>query len=171
MSLSTMTNDLGRQGSKQTIVAQAYGHAPQESQTADTRASKAYDAIAKFIPTEVLAPYVVAMQMVAKDTVPWSAANVFWFFVILTPVLLVLFEFAKAAEQDLAWPAISQVLWRGIAATIAFIVWSFSVPESPFLPGNLAVAGMMAVLISPILAALDSIVMKLLAIRAEDLVD
>lgn len=164
MSLSTMTNDLGRSGQKQTIVAKAYGHAPDGIETANATASKAFDAIAKFIPTEVLAPYVVVMQMVSSKTVPWSNHSVFWFFVLLTPLLLVLFEFAKAAEQHLNWPAVPQLIWRSFASAVAFAVWSFSVPGTPFLPGgNVAIAGLMAVLISPILAALDAIVMKILA--------
>ena len=168
MSLSTMTNDLARPGGgKQTLMAVAYNHAPAGSQTSNKTNSKAFDAIAKFIPTEVLAPYILVAEIAKGDKHSWSPEGAFFAFVIITPLLLVLFEFAKAAEQKLAWPATPQLLWRAAAATIAFAVWSLSIPHNPYQAavGGIAVAGVLAVLISPTLAALDSIVMRILALK------
>ena len=46
--------------------------------------------------------------------------TIFWIFVVMTPVLLGLFEYAKSADANVAWPDKRQVLWRAFAATIAF---------------------------------------------------
>lgn len=167
MSLSTLTNDLGRPRGKQTHMAIAYNHVPTDSQRSDRSNSKAFDAIAKFIPTEVLAPYIVVMELIGTNQITWSATGVYLSFIIATPVLLILFEFAKAAEQGLEWPAALQLSWRALAAAIAFAIWSLSIPENPFQSkvGGIAVAGFLALLISPVLAAIDLIVMRVLAIK------
>jgi hypothetical protein len=169
MSLSTMTNDLARPGGgKQTIMAVAYNHAPEGSPTSNKSNSKAFDAVAKFIPTEVLAPYILVAGLAKNNTSNWTPEGAFFAFIFITPLLLVLFEFAKAAEQKLAWPATTQLLWRAAAATIAFAVWSLSIPHNPYQEavGGIVVTGVLAVLISPTLAALDSIVMRVLALKA-----
>jgi len=164
MSLSTMTNDLARPGRKQLLEAIAVENAPAGSTSTKSKAQKAFDSLAKFIPAEVLAPFIMVMQLVETQTVEWNDKGVFWGFVILTPLLLVLFEYAKTAEADLKWPDKRQVGWRAVAATIAFGVWALSVPGNPYqaLVGGIAVAGLLAVLISPILSAIDAIVLKLL---------
>lgn len=164
MSLSTMTNDLARPGSLQLPEAVALENAPAGATAMKSQAQKAYDAIAKFIPTEVLAPFLMVMQLIEKGEMTVDPKNVYWFFVALTPVLLILFEYAKSAEAGMTWPNKGQVIWRSVGAMIAFGVWSLSIPGNPYQQaiGGIAVAGLLAVLISPILSAVDAIVIKLL---------
>ena len=164
MSLSTMTNDLARPGSQQFVEAIGAENVPQGAIPVNSAAKKAFDAIAKFIPTEVLAPFLMMMELIKKEELSFDAKTVYWAFVLLTPLMLVLFEYAKSAEAGVSWPDVRQVIWRALGATIAFAVWSLAVPGNPYqqLVGGIAMAGMLAVLISPLLSAVDVIVIKLI---------
>jgi hypothetical protein len=67
------------------------------------------------------------------------------------------------------WPDLRAVIWRSIAATVAFAVWALAPPGSAYQAGvgGPAVAGLVAVIISPILTGADAIVLKLLRINRE----
>lgn len=165
MSLSTLTNDLARPGDVQYAEAIAIENAPNAAKPAKSGTKKAFDALAKFIPVEILAPYLMVMDLIVKNTVNWEPKTILFIFVAITPFLLFLFEYSKSASANVAWPQFSQVLWRAIASAIAFTVWSLSVPGNPYLDqvGGIAVAGLLAVIVSPILSAVDEIVLKLLS--------
>ncbi len=125
-------------------------------------ATKALDALTKFIPAEMLAPYVTALSLAVNQG--WDAADLYWGFVIATPFVFLLFELAKSAIDKKPWPDKSPLVWRALAATIAFAVWGLSVPTNPLqaVIGGAAVAGFFAVVVSPILWAADAIVLRLL---------
>jgi hypothetical protein len=124
------------------------------------------DGLTRFIPTEILAPYVSSLSFAtSKNT--FSTESVYWCFVILTPLLTVFFPFARSAMDGVPWPPLQWVVWRALLATVAFMVWGLTPPSSPFQDGlgGPAVAGLAAVLISPILTGADAIGVRLLRIR------
>ena len=97
----------------------------------------------------------------------WDMVTVYWAFVIATPFLLVIFEYARTASSDLEWPETGLVFWRAIAAGVAFAIWGLSVPSNTYqaMLGGVAFTGLMAVSISPILTAIDAIVMRVIRDR------
>jgi hypothetical protein len=113
----------------------------------------------------MLAPYAAALSL--STTQPWSGSAIYWWFVIATPVVFILFEFAKSAMDGKPWPIILPLAWRAFAATIAFAVWGLSVPTNPLQGriGGAAVTGFAALLVSPILTALDAIALRLIGVQ------
>lgn len=122
----------------------------------------AISALARFIPTEILAPYAAALSI--APGAGWNVTTVYYAFIAATPVCFVLFAFAKKAAEDEEWPAWLPLTWRAVAATTAFAVWGLAVPNNPFqdLVGGPGVAGFLAMAISPLLVACDRIAMKVL---------
>ena len=163
MSLATLTSDLTRP--RPGILESMPGDASSESGSrGDGQGRKAFDALARFIPTEALAPYIMAMQIAGEPDGTWNPKHVYWVFVILTPVLLVIFECARTAASGDEWPDRLQLTWRAIAAGLAFAVWGLSVPGNTYQAalGGVAFTGLMAVSISPLLTAIDTIVMGMI---------
>lgn len=160
MSLATLTSDLTR---PQILEAGLEGVAATADSTA-SQARKAFDALARFIPTEALAPFIMAMQIASGEGSTWNQATVYWAFVIATPFLLVIFEYARTASSTARWPDKRELTWRAIAACIAFAVWGLSVPGNTYQEalGGVAFTGLMAVSISPLLTAIDAIVIRVL---------
>ena len=152
-------------------------------------AQEAFNALSKFIPIEVLAPYMLVMnalkseqatrdaeqKIVAISGTPlgsqpaeaiqpfnWYPLCVILFFLIIAPLLLILFEYATGAASDLEWPDARQISWRATTSAIAFAAWSVYVPNQPFEQfARLAVAGTIALLLSLLLTAADKIVIRL----------
>lgn len=130
--------------------------------------SDSLDALSKFIPTEMLAPY-VAFLAYASQNDALSPESIYLWFVVATPIVALFFQYAKSAKNDMPWPDLRAVIWRSIAATVAFAVWALAPPGSAYQAGvgGPAVAGLVAVIISPILTGADAIVLKLLRINRE----
>ena len=128
--------------------------------------TQALDALSKFIPTEMLAPYVTALSLAV--TQGWNVKAIYWYFVVATPFVFALFSFARQAIDQKPWPALSPLVWRAVAATIAFAVWGLSVPTNPLQAaiGGAAVAGFFALIVSPVLWAFDAIALRLLGATA-----
>jgi hypothetical protein len=163
MSLVRLNDDLPPQG------VQAFGmKTGGRADSKEGATSQALDALSKFIPTEMLAPYVAFLAYAAEHNAPPSE-NVYWWFVLATPFVTIFFQYAKRAMDNQPWPAMSAVVWRAIAATMAFAVWGLAPPGSAFQAGvgGPAVAGLAAVIISPVLTGADAIVLKLMGIRRE----
>lgn len=161
MSLVTMGIDL---------VADSRAVAGAAGAREDTTTTKALDALAKFIPAEVLAPYVTIMTLIGQPEsaggLSWDPVAVYRGFVIATPLLFILFETARRAAAGEPWPDFWQLLWRAVAAAIAFAVWSLAVPGNPYQEViGIVAAGALAVLVSPVLWAVDAIVLRLLRDR------
>lgn len=148
MSLNSLADDV--------IYADARLKAP-----APGNADQALDALTHFIPTEMLAPYVTALSL------NWNAPSVDIGFIIATPFASILFYFAKIALANKPWPdrkGIALLVWKAIAALIAFVAWQFAVPTNTWQAaiGGAAVAGFLAIVTSPILTAIDAIVSRLI---------
>jgi hypothetical protein len=146
---------------------QAFGAKSKKASADKDRAPRqALDALSKFIPVEILAPYVAFLAYSIENTSP-SPEMVYWCFVAATPISTIFFEYAKRAMDDMPWPAKSAVIWRSIAATLAFAVWGLTPPGSAFQSGvgGPVVAGLAAMIVSPVLTGADAIVLKLMGIR------
>ena len=153
MSLNSLSNNLLKQGSLKVI--------GQGSAT-----NTAIDALSKFIPTEILAPYVAALSLIAAKSVAWNEGKVYWIFVIATPAAFLLFHIAKIAlDKNQSMPTKSnlpELLWKALAAGIAFAVWAIAVPTNGLQNtiGGAGVASFFALVISPILTAIDAILSR-----------
>jgi hypothetical protein len=113
-----------------------------------------------YIPTEIVTLYVAALSaQTALHTAAINAVTILWFFVGLTPVLLLLIYLSKVAASGgplpgpRLWP-----WWKMAAATIAFFVWALAVPGNPYLrePAS-AVAGLGAMIASTLLSVVSPI--------------
>lgn len=129
-------------------------------------ADKAIDALSKFIPTEMLAPFVAALSLIATGEVTWSGTTVYAWFLAATPAAFLLFHFAKIAmDKAQSWPTTADLpllVWKALAATVAFAVWAVAVPtnELQTTVGGPAVAGFFAIIVSPLLTAIDAILVR-----------
>lgn len=108
--------------------------------------------IATYIPTEVIGLYLAALAAVRSGVKPQEvsasvAANtgtlnlpsdgevvVAFIFTIMTPLIVWLVYAAKVRAGGGGRPLRPQLWpkWEMFAATIGFITWSFSLPDSPF---------------------------------------
>jgi hypothetical protein len=158
MSLNGLVSDLPPAGGR------AFGTpAPNEASNTD----RAWEVLTRFIPTEILAPYVTGLSLAPAQA--WDPTVVYIGFIIATPIVFFLFQLAKAATSGKPWPALLPLIWRAITATAAFSVWGLSVPSNPLqaVIGGALVAGFLALIVSPVLAALDAIVLKVLGVQVQ----
>lgn len=93
----------------------------------------ALQTLTTYIPTEIVTLYVAAVATLggSKSAHPWLP---FYCFLVGTPAL-VWIAFAtkvKAAGKTLPWKWGKLPIWEMSAATIAFTVWAFALPQSPF---------------------------------------
>jgi hypothetical protein len=122
----------------------------------DNRVTNALNALVGYIPTEIITLYVAALSAEAALHAAFGAidaAAILWFFVALTPVLLLLIYLSKVAATGEALPGPTLwPWWKMCAATIAFFVWALAVPGNPYLHETAsAVAGLGAMLVSTLL--------------------
>lgn len=166
MSIAAQTNDLPRMGKRQLPDAMESAIGKEVELVTKGGGQKALESLTKFIPTEILAPYIAAFE-VGKDA-GWSPGGIYLIFVIAAPLLLILFEFGKAAASKLPWPWPPVLIWRALAAAAAFAVWGLAVPQNPYqeMVGGAAVAAFFAMTISPVLVALDAIALRLLGVTS-----
>lgn len=128
------------------------------------KTSAAFEALARYIPTEVVTLYIAAASAMAaiKTTFPTvNETNTYWFFVFLTPVVfLIVFAGQRKANNQSAipWPH-KWPWWKLFAATTAFAVWALAVPTNPYLSGpeGGAIAAFFATFISIVLSLLAPI--------------
>lgn len=97
-------------------------------------------ALTKYIPTESVTLYVATVSAFPafKDTIPsLNPSTVYYFYVVLSPLLLLLMFWRQRALADkpLGSPA-NWPLWRMSASTIAFAVWALAVPENGIITGE-----------------------------------
>jgi hypothetical protein len=158
MSLIALTKDLPR-----AKPSGGRGFSPAaKAGKAEEGAEQKWEALTKFIPTELLAPYVAGLSLASAQG--WDPGNIYFIFIGATPVVAVLFQFAKAALDKTPWPATLPLIWRAFAAMIAFAVWGLSVPTNPIQMaiGGAAVAGFVALVVSPILTAVEAIALRII---------
>jgi hypothetical protein len=167
MSLARLNDDLPP------MAVSAFGIKPKHDSLNDDDSSNkgdftsyGLDNLSKFIPTEMLAPYVAFLAYAIEHESP-SKEFVYWSFVVATPFLTIFFQFVKSAKKNSAWPALIAVFWRAVAATIAFAVWGISPPGSAFQAeiGGPIVAGFAAMVVSPLLQGADDIALRMMRIK------
>ncbi|HYN06965.1 MAG TPA: hypothetical protein VES67_06220 [Vicinamibacterales bacterium] len=128
----------------------------------ENRVTNALNALVGYIPTEVITLYVAALS---AETALHStfqiidAAKILWFFVGLTPALLLLIYLSKVAATGDALPGPGKwPWWKMCAATIAFFVWALAVPGNPYLKdAAAAISGVGAMLVSTLLSIVTPI--------------
>lgn len=133
-----------------------------QAATVPTPGSNALDALVRYIPTEAITLYVAALSAMPalKATFPvLTEARVYWFFVVLTPILFLVILGAKRRSAKLpAFSALKEWPWfRLCASTVAFMIWALAVPTTPYLAteAGKVVAAFGAVLISTFLTLLE----------------
>jgi hypothetical protein len=103
--------------------------------------------LSKYIPTESVTLYVAAVSslMVLKD-IGLTPAIAYWFFVCLTPVLMLILYLRQLALAGKNWKiSVAQwPWWRIIASTVAFSVWALAVPSNPLNFLDPSVSGVLA---------------------------
>ena len=125
----------------------------------EPKSSAAFEALARYIPTEIVTLYIAAASAMAalKQAIPAiNETNTYWFFVFITPlVFLVVLGGKRVANDEPAWPGFGKLpLWKLFAATTAFAVWALAVPTTPFFDGVAggAIAAFFATLVSVLLS-------------------
>jgi hypothetical protein len=162
MSLYAISNDLLDQ-----FQVEARGEEP-------TTSDKIMDMLSKFIPTEILAPYVAALSLITTKAITWNEETIYIVFIVATPIVFLLFHYAKIASSDQKpWPTkvdYPVLIWKALAAGVAFAVWALAVPTNSLQDsvGGPAVASFFAMVISPILTAIDVILVRLFKTRQSD---
>ncbi len=146
-------------------VAEATGDAPDTQSTF----TSALTALMAYIPTEILTAYVAVLaglQVANQQTqAPPGAWVWFWISLALTPAMVWAIYAGKCRSAGKAlptnpgkWP-----MWEMFAATVAFLVWAFALPNTGFAdlewykPG-LATAAVL--LVTLVLAAIAPIVQQ-----------
>jgi hypothetical protein len=127
----------------------------------DSALTNAANALAKYIPKEVVTLYVAGLSAgpALKTVLGFgNRALYYWAFVAITgPIyLFVYLSFLKANQKPIPprrrWP-----WWRVAASVIAFATWALAVPGNPLISGNAGavVAGFGALFVSTILSMAD----------------
>jgi hypothetical protein len=117
-----------------------------------------FDGLTKYIPVETITLFVAAMATMTALTAMFPGItkwHVYGVCAAITPLILWLSAF-NAFRSGAGTGAFPLPWWRMTAATVAFLVWSLSVP--PMLTdAQLPVAGLGALLISLFLTLFDPI--------------
>ena len=158
MSISSLVDEeLVRKGT----VTMTFGTGDQKT---EPKTSAAFEALARYIPTEVVTLYIAAasaMGALKKALPAINEVNTYWFFVVITPlVFLIVFAGKRLANGETALPGISDwPWWKLFAATFAFSIWALAVPTAPYLTGveGGAVAAFFATFVSVLLSMLAPI--------------
>jgi len=117
--------------------------------------------ITKNIPTEVIGAYLAVIAIIPAQqshVAQWAA---FWFFWIMTPVIVWLGVALKQGSFDLSpsdWP-----LWPMLAATLAFVAWAAVIPDSAiaYLPWFQSYMGALAIVLLAFLLPIGEGISKL----------
>ncbi len=129
----------------------------------DNQVTNALSMLVKYIPTESITLYIAALSAAAalKSFAYFITTEfIYWFFAVLTPVLVLVIYFGKRKVAKLK-PTVPNLLewpwWKTIAATIAFLIWALAVPSNPYIndPLQSALVGFLAVFVSTILSVLE----------------
>jgi hypothetical protein len=130
----------------------------------NTPSSSALDGLVRYIPTESITLFVAATAAINSLTTTFpllTPLRLYWFFVVLTPILFLLIYIGKRRSQNLRllpesiaeWP-----WWKLIASTIAFMVWALAVPPLVDSDAGKVVAAFGALLVSTMLSVVGAVV-------------
>ncbi|QIN83743.1 hypothetical protein GBA63_14700 [Rubrobacter tropicus] len=114
------------------------GEATGENPETKSPVTTALEAIVTYIPTEIVATYVAVVAVIhptiAGTTTEAPVADwiVFLAFLVLTPITAWLVYAAKCLNAGKQLPTGAALpLWEMSAATVAFVVWAATLPETP----------------------------------------
>lgn len=132
-------------------IAQATGEKPETQSTATT----ALKNIMAYIPAEILTTYVAVIAVIHPTTggVTAESALADWIafvvFLVLTPIVSWLIYAAKCLNASKSLPAaVAQwPIWEMSAATIAYLIWAITLPETPFGTFSWYSSGLAAILL------------------------
>ena len=127
----------------------------------DSTLTNAANALAKYIPKEVVTLYIAGLSAgpAFKSVLGFgNRALFYWAFVVITgPLyLFVYLSFLRANQKPIPpwrrWP-----WWRLVASVIAFATWALAVPGNSLISGTAGglVAGFMALIVSTLLTLAD----------------
>ena len=129
-----------------------------------TAAATVLDALARYVPTEIVTLYLTAISAMPALTATFTQVTdvrMYWFFAILTPILLLLVIAGKRRREGLSpFPGWNDMpWWKLVASTIAFSVWALAVPNTPYLNSQSGkiVAAFGALLVSTLLTLFEPI--------------
>jgi hypothetical protein len=118
-------------------------------------------ALAKYIPTEVVTLYIAAVAASTALQSQWAfitPARLYWFFVIFTPlfVLLTYIGKRKAAVGLPVWPSSAREWpwWSMFAPMVAFMAWALAVPDNGILDDGV-IGAFLALFVSILLTTLE----------------
>lgn len=118
----------------------------------------ALSALVEYVPAETITLYLAALASLPAlaDLIPGlRAAQVYWLFAALTPLLFgLIYGGKRRAAGETRWPGWKLwPWWPMIAATIAFLVWGLAIPGAPFLTSESgrAISGLVALIASTLL--------------------
>ena len=103
--------------------------------------------LTKYIPTESITLYVaVVSSLAALKGVGVTPAIAYWFFIVFTPVLMIILYLRQSAIAGKEWriPIAQWPWWKIIASTIAFSVWALAVPSDLLTGLDSSVSGVLA---------------------------
>lgn len=127
--------------------------------------SNALNALIQYIPTESVTLYIATLAAAPALEEAFgfvTVAVIYWFFAVLTPLLVILIYLGKRRSANLpVWPKrLEWPIWGIVSATVAFMAWAVAVPSGPYLQGDAGgvVAGLLAVFVSLLLELIGRVV-------------
>ena len=107
-----------------------------QAQDAASSVHQTLGLIVAYIPSEILVTYVAVVAAIQSaravgQTGEWIA---FWFFLVLTPTVCWVLYATKLRHGGNSLPLRPKVWphWPMVAATIAYAVWAYTLPATPF---------------------------------------
>ena len=112
--------------------------APDDAAAPATPANTALQTLTTYLPTEILTLYVAAVAAIGPWTVngqPVGRWAPFFAFLVVTPILVWVAFATKLRSVGKPLPASPQrwPMWEMIAATLAYVAWTFALPNTPFI--------------------------------------
>jgi len=131
--------------------------APDDASGFNSKVSTALEMLARYIPTEIIALYLAALSIAPafKETLHVEPPVLYWFGVVLTPILLTAAYLTNSWKANHELPKLKDwPWWKAFAATAAFATWALAVPGNGLIATASAasVTGFMAILVSLILS-------------------
>jgi len=135
-----------------------------ENSVDESGVTSAISALFKYIPTESITLYVSTISALPALNDIWiklNAWHIYWFYIILTPVLVILIYMSKYKQKYCKIPPLNMwPWWSVVSAMVAFAIWALAVPGNPYINGEhqAAIAGLGALFCSTIFSMLEGII-------------
>lgn len=111
-----------------------------------------------YVPVEVVSLYISILAFISgRSDSEAIGTPLFWIFLVSTPIVLWIVTATKLKNSGLPLPLspVKWPWWEMLAATIAFAVWGFSLPGSPFSTlGSWGLIAGIAVIVTPVVLGL-----------------